>query len=156
MPGSPANWRLLLTAEVITELLEKAFTHRRTGISGNDESGAMSSRFILQSLGFYPNAGHDIYLLGTPSFPEADIRLAPGKMLRILAQNMDSEHINCFIQSATLNSVPLDTAWFHHKQIANGGTLVFTMGPAPSKWGTANPPPSMSDAVSPLCAAAQQ
>ena len=143
------------TAEVITELLEKAFTDQRTGIPGNDDSGAMSSWFIFNSLGFYPNAGQDFYLIGTPSFPEADITLASGKTLRILARNMDSEHINRFIQSATLNGKPLETSWFRHKQIANGGTLVFTMGSAPSKWGTTNPPPSMSDAVSPLCAAAQ-
>jgi predicted alpha-1,2-mannosidase len=143
------------TAEVINELLEKAFTDQRTGLPGNDDSGAMSSWFIFNSLGFYPNAGQDIYLIGTPSFPEADITLASGKTLHILARNMDSEHINRFIQSATLNGAPLDTAWFRHKQIANGGTLVFTMGSAPSNWGTTNPPPSMSDAVSPLCAAAQ-
>jgi predicted alpha-1,2-mannosidase len=143
------------TAEVINELLEKAFTDQRTGIPGNDDSGAMSSWFIFNSLGFYPNAGQDFYLIGTPSFPEADITLASGKTLRILARNMDSEHINRFIQSATLNGAPLETSWFRHKQIANGGTLVFTMGSAPSSWGTANPPPSMSDAVSPLCAAAQ-
>jgi putative alpha-1,2-mannosidase len=115
----------------------------------------MSSWFIFNSLGFYPNAGQDIYLIGTPSFPEADITLASGNTLRILVRNMDSEHINRFIQSATLNGEPLETSWFRHKQIANGGTLVFTMGSAPSKWGTTNPPPSMSDAVSPLCATAQ-
>jgi predicted alpha-1,2-mannosidase len=143
------------TAEVINELLEKAFTDQRTGIPGNDDSGAMSSWFIFNSLGFYPNAGQDIYLIGTPSFPEADITLASGKTLRIIARNMDSEHINRFIQSATLNGAPLDTSWFRHKLIANGGTLVFMMGSAPSKWGTDGPPPSMSDAVSPLCAAAQ-
>jgi len=142
-------------AEVITELLEKAFTDQRTGIPGNDDSGAMSSWFIFQSLGFYPNAGQDVYLIGTPSFPEADITLAPGKTLRIVARNMDSEHINRFIQSATLNGKPLNTAWFRHKQIADGGTLVFTMGSAPGKWGTNDPPPSMSDTASPLCAAAQ-
>jgi len=143
------------SAEVITELLEKAFTDQRTGIPGNDDSGAMSSWFIFQSLGFYPNAGQDIYLIGTPSFPEADITLASGKTLRILARNMDSEHINRFIQSATLNGEPLDTSWFRHGQIASGGTLVFTMGSSPTQWGTTIPPPSMSDAISPLCAAAQ-
>ena len=143
------------TAEVITELLEKAFTDQRTGIPGNDDSGAMSSWFIFNSLGFYPNAGQDIYLIGTPSFPEADITLASGKTLRIIARNMDGEHINRFIQSATLNEVPLNTSWFRHKQIENGGTLVFTMGSSPSKWGTADPPPSMSDTASPLCVAAQ-
>jgi predicted alpha-1,2-mannosidase len=143
------------TAEVITELLEKAFTDQRTGIPGNDDSGAMSSWFIFNSLGFYPNAGQDIYLIGTPSFPEADITLASGKTLRIIARNMDGEHINRFIQSATLNGAPLNTSWLRHKQIENGGTLVFTMGSSPSKWGTADPPPSMSDTVSPLCASAQ-
>jgi predicted alpha-1,2-mannosidase len=151
------NWagRPDSTAEAVSALLEKAFTDRRSGIPGNDDSGAMSSWFIFHSLGFYPNAGQDIYLIGTPSFPEADIELASGHTLRILARNMDSEHINPYIQSATLNGKPLDTSWFRHAQIAKGGTLVFTMGPAPSKWGTAVPPPSMSDATSPLCAAAQ-
>ena len=143
------------TAEAVNALLEKAFTDQRSGIPGNDDSGAMSSWFIFQSLGFYPNAGQDIYLIGTPSFPEADITLASGKTLRILARNMDSEHINLYIQSATLNGVPLDASWFRHGQIAKGGTLVFTMGSAPGNWGTTTPPPSMSDPVSPLCAAAQ-
>jgi putative alpha-1,2-mannosidase len=143
------------TAEVITELLEKFFTDQRTGIPGNDDSGAMSSWFIFQTLGFYPNAGQDIYLISTPSFPEAEITLASGKTLRILARNLDSEHINRFIQSATLNGAPLDTSWFRQRQIANGGTLEFTMGSAPSNWGTANPPPSMSDTASLICSAAQ-
>ena len=78
-----------------------------------------------------------------------------GKTLRIIAHNMDSEHINRYIQSATLNGTPLNNSWFRHSQIADGGTLVFTMGSAPTRWGTTNPPPSVSDSVSPLCSAAQ-
>jgi predicted alpha-1,2-mannosidase len=151
------NWagRPDKTADVVNALLEKAFTDQRSGIPGNDDSGAMSSWFIFQSLGFYPNAGEDFYLIGTPSFPEADIRLSSGNTLRIIARNMDSEHINRYIQSATLNGVPLQTSWFRHSQIINGGTLIFTMGSAPTSWGTTNPPPSMSDTASPLCAAAK-
>jgi predicted alpha-1,2-mannosidase len=151
------NWagRPDKTADVVNALLEKAFTDQRSGIPGNDDSGAMSSWFIFQSLGFYPNAGQDFYLIGTPSFPEADIRLSSDKTLHIIARNMDSEHINRYIQSATLNGVPLQTSWFRHSQIINGGTLVFTMGSAPTSWGTTNPPPSMSDTASPLCAAAK-
>jgi predicted alpha-1,2-mannosidase len=144
------------TADVIRQLLEKAFTAERSGIPGNDDSGAMSSWFLFNSLGFYPNAGQDIYLIGTPSFPEADIHLAQGKTLRIIAKNLDAEHLNHYVQSATLNGDTLDQSWFRHGQIANGGVLILTMGPAPSAWGTKNPPPSMSDAVSPLCAAATQ
>jgi putative alpha-1,2-mannosidase len=113
----------------------------------------MSSWFIFNSLGFYPSAGQDIYLIGTPSYPEAEIKLSSGKSLHIVARNLDSEHINRYIQSATLNGAPLTNAWFRHRQIEQGGTLVFIMGSAPTNWGKSVPPPSMSDAVSPLCAA---
>ena len=144
------------TADVISQLLEKAFTDQRSGIPGNDDSGAMSSWFIFNSLGFYPNAGQDIYLIGTPSFPRADILLSPGKTLRIIAKNLDPEHLNHYVQSASINGAPLNQSWFRHSQIANGGTLELTMGPAPSAWGTTNPPSSLSDEVSPLCASAAQ
>ncbi len=143
------------TAEVVTMLLEKWFSAQRSGIPGNDDSGAMSSWFIFHSLGFYPNAGQDIYLIGTPTFPEAEVQVAPGKTLRIVAKNLDSEHINRFVQTATLNGAPLEQSWFRHEQIAGGGTLVLTMGSAPSAWGTTNLPPSLSDASSPLCAQAR-
>jgi predicted alpha-1,2-mannosidase len=142
------------TADVVNALLEKAFTDQRSGIPGNDDSGAMSSWFLFNSLGFYPNAGQDIYLIGTPSFPEADIHLSSGKVFRIVAKGLDPEHINHYVQSATLNGKPLDQSWFRHSQIANGGTLELTMGSAPTAWGHQNLPPSLSDSNSPLCAAA--
>jgi predicted alpha-1,2-mannosidase len=152
------NWagRPDKTADIVNALLEKAFTDQRSGIPGNDDSGAMSSWFIFQSLGFYPDAGQDFYLIGTPSFPEADITLSGGKVLRIIARNLDPERINRYIQSATLNGQPLRTSWFRHRQIADGGTLVLEMGPAPTDWGTSDPPPSLSDGVSPLCVTAPE
>src|ERR1035437_1398675 len=75
------NWagRPDKTADIVNALLEKAFTDHRSGIPGNDDSGAMSSWFIFHSLGFYPNAGQEVYLIGTPSFPEADLSVAPGR-----------------------------------------------------------------------------
>ncbi len=142
------------TADVINALLEKAFTDQRSGIPGNDDSGAMSSWFLFNSIGFYPNAGQPIYLIGTPSFPDVTMQVGHGKTLHIIARNLDSEHINHYVQSATLNGQPLENDWFRHDQIANGGTLVFIMGSAPTAWGTKVPPPSLSDSVSPLCAEA--
>src|SRR5664279_473903 len=111
----------------------------------------MSSWFLFQSIGFYPNAGQDIYLIGTPSYPEVDITVAPGKVFRIIADNLDVDHINRYVQSATLNGEPLTTSWFRHGKIKDGGTLRFRMGSAPTAWGTENPPPSLSDSTSPLC-----
>ncbi len=140
------------TADVINALLEKAFTDQRSGIPGNDDSGAMSSWFLFNSIGFYPNAGQPIYLIGTPSFPSVTMQLGRGKMLHVIAQNLDAQHINRYVQSATLNGRPLDTDWFRQDQIADGGALILIMGSAPNDWGTKVPPPSLSDAASPLCA----
>src|ERR1019366_6520298 len=55
------------SADIVHYLLEKAFTDARAGIPGNDDSGAMSSWLIFQTLGIYPLAGQDIYLISAPS-----------------------------------------------------------------------------------------
>ena len=147
------NWagRPDKTADVVNQYLEKAFTDNRAGIPGNDDSGAMSSWLIFQTLGVYPNAGQDIYLIGTPSIPEAELTLAGGKKLRITARNLDGEGINRYVASATLNGAPLETSWFRHAQIANGGTLVLNMASAPTAWGHTTRPPSTSDPNFNLC-----
>ncbi len=54
-------------------LLEKAFTDNRAGIPGNDDSGAMSSWLIFSTLGLFPVAGQDVYLISTPSIPDASL-----------------------------------------------------------------------------------
>jgi putative alpha-1,2-mannosidase len=127
-------------------ILEKDFTDSRAGIPGNDDSGAMSSWLIFSTLGLFPVAGQDVYLISAPSIPNASLSLGNGKKLRIVAKNLDTNGLNRYVQSATLNGVNLSTSWFHHAQIKDGATLVLTMGSAPSNWGKTPPPPSMSDA----------
>jgi predicted alpha-1,2-mannosidase len=139
------------TAARVSTFLHRAFQDSRGGIPGNDDSGAMSSWYAFQSMGFYPNAGQDIYLIGTPSFPEVNIDLGQGRHFNIVAENLTPDHLNRYVQSATLNGTPLDRAWFRHGDIANGATLHLVMGPHPSAWGTHTPPPSMSDADFALC-----
>jgi putative alpha-1,2-mannosidase len=144
------------TADVVHMVLEKAFTDSRAGIPGNDDSGAMSSWLIFSTLGIFPIAGQDVYLISTPSIPDASLSLGNGKTLHIVARNLDGNGLNRYVQSATLNGIDLPNAWFRHRQIKDGATLVLTMGSAPSRWGTTVPPPSMSDLNSSLCSAASQ
>lgn len=141
------------TADIVHLILEKAFSDTRAGIPGNDDSGAMSSWLIFSTLGIFPIAGQDVYLISTPSIPDASLDLGNGRKLRIVAKNLDLNGLNRYVQSATLNGIDLPNAWFRHSQIKDGATLVLTMGSAPSKWGTATPPPSMSDANWSLCSA---
>jgi predicted alpha-1,2-mannosidase len=140
------------TADIVRMLLEKAFNDTRAGIPGNDDSGAMSSWLIFSTLGVFPVAGQDVYLISTPSIPDASLSLGNGKKLHIIAKNLDPNGLNRYVQSATLNGVELSNAWFRHAQIKDGATLVLNMGSAPSNWGKATPPPSMSDANAHSCA----
>jgi predicted alpha-1,2-mannosidase len=133
------------SADVVHTLLEKYFMDNRAGIPGNDDSGAMSSWLIFSALGIFPVAGQDVYLISTPSIPDASLSLGNGKQLHIIAKNLDSQGLNRYVQSVTLNGVDLPNSWFRHAQIKDGATLVFTMGSAPSNWGKSTPPPSMSD-----------
>jgi predicted alpha-1,2-mannosidase len=139
------------TADIVHLLLEKAFTDTRAGIPGNDDSGAMSSWLIFSTLGLFPVAGQDVYLISTPSIPNASLALANGKKLRIIAKNLDPNGLNRYVQSATLNGADLPNAWFRQAQIKDGATLTLTMGSAPSTWGTTTPPPSMSDSNTHIC-----
>ena len=144
------------SSDIVHMLLEKAFTDSRAGIPGNDDSGAMSSWLLFQTLGIYPVAGQDVYLISTPSIPDASLTLGNGHKLRIIAKNLDPNGLNRYIQSATLNGADLPNAWFHHAQIKDGATIVFTLGSAPSPtWGRTTPPPSMSDDNYHPCASSQ-
>ena len=111
------------TADIVHLILEKDFTDSRAGIPGNDDSGAMSSWLIFSTLGLFPVAGQDVYLISTPSIPDASLTLGNGKKLRIVAKNLDTNGLNRYVQSATLNGVDLPTSWFRHAQIKDGATL---------------------------------
>jgi putative alpha-1,2-mannosidase len=85
------------------------------------------------------------YVIGTPLFDRATIQLASGKQLVVEARRKSPE--DKYIQSVTLNGKPLTKVWFNHSDIANGGTLVFTMDSQPNKqYGAdeASAPPSMT------------
>ena len=59
------------SADIVHMPLEKYFMDNRAGIPGNDDSGAMSSWLIFSTLGVFPVAGQDVYLISTPSIPDA-------------------------------------------------------------------------------------
>lgn len=108
-----------------------------TGINlpGDDDSGAMSSYYIFLTAGFFPIAGQDVYLLHGARLPELAFHLPSGKTFTVRSENTGPE--NLYVQSATLDGVPLEKPEIHHADILAGRTLGFVMGPRPSAWGTA-------------------
>ena len=132
------------TARLVRYILADRYKTTRDGIPGNDDSGSMSAWYVFHSLGFYPNAGQDVYLISSPVFRKATLHLENGRTLRITARNNSDRNI--YVQSVRLNGKPLGNNWFRHSDIKDGGTLEFVMGPEPSGWSRNGVlPPSMSD-----------
>lgn len=109
------------------KLMKDRFNEK--GYSGNDDSGAMSSWFIFSCMGFFPNAGQDIYYLIGSAFKKTTLTMGNKKTITVLAPNASPENI--YVKSVTINGKKWNTPWFHHKDIANGATIVFDMGSTP-------------------------
>ena len=94
------------------------------GLPGNDDGGTMSAWLAFASLGIYPIAGTDFYLLGSPVFSEAILHL-PGGDLRIVAPvtGDDVAMSPTVSASASLGGEPLARPRVLHSQIAQGGQL---------------------------------
>ncbi|HKG12486.1 MAG TPA: GH92 family glycosyl hydrolase [Pyrinomonadaceae bacterium] len=127
----------------VRQLLGREYGTGRAGLPGNDDSGTMSSWYVWNAVGLYPNAGQDFYYIGSPVFARARINLGAGRVFTILARR--ASHENPYVQSATLDGRALTRAWLTHTELARGPVLVLNMGPRPSAWGSAARPPSLSN-----------
>jgi predicted alpha-1,2-mannosidase len=116
-----------LTSFYVRRLMNSRFDEK--GYSGNDDSGAMSSWYMFSAMGFFPNAGQDLYYLNGPLFKNVVIKMGNGKSLTILAPN--ASQTNIYIKSVTINGKKWTKPWFNHKDIQNGGTIVFEMTDKP-------------------------
>ncbi|MFC6646513.1 GH92 family glycosyl hydrolase [Granulicella cerasi] len=119
------------TQALVKKLLATMYASRPDGLQGNDDVGQMSAWYILSALGFYPvDPVSGNYILGAPLFDRATVDLGGGKFLCVEAKRVTSS--DAYVQGVSLNGKPQRRAWFHHREIAQGGTLVFTMGAEPS------------------------
>jgi len=110
--------------------LAQRFSADVNGIDGNDDGGTLSAWYVLSAIGIYPVAGTDRYWIGSPNVDKAEVNLGNGKTLTVIADNQAADNI--YVQSVTLNGVKLTSSSIVHSQIANGGTLEFTMGKSPA------------------------
>ncbi len=114
------------TQEIIREIFDRFYLAKPDGLCGNDDCGQMSAWYIFSAMGFYPvnPAGGD-YVLGAPQIEKIDLSLPDGKTFTVEAKNLSNE--NKYVQSVELNGQPYTESIIRHKDIMNGGQLVFTM-----------------------------
>ncbi|MBS1602951.1 MAG: GH92 family glycosyl hydrolase [Bacteroidetes bacterium] len=114
------------TQERVRMILDKQYKPTPDGLGGNDDCGQMSAWYIFTSLGFYPVApGSDQYWLGSPAVDRATLRLENGRTFTIEARGQGQK--NVYVRQVLLNGKPLDRRYITHREIMDGGSLVFLM-----------------------------
>lgn len=128
-----APWK---TQAIVRKICETLYTDKPKGLCGNDDCGQMSAWYVFSAIGFYPvNPASGIYVIGSPMFDKVTINVGNGKTFTVIANGVSGE--NKYIQSAELNGKKLERTYLFHKEILNGGKLVFDMGDKPNKnWGS--------------------
>ena len=91
------------TRKWVSHILDTEYNNTPGGLSGNDDSGQMSSWFIFSSMGFYPVCpSSDRYMLSAPRFQRITLNLQNGRRFVI-----------------TPESLPKDRCYITHKEITN-------------------------------------
>src|SRR5690606_2560788 len=98
------------------------------GLAGNDDGGTLSAWLVLPSLGFFPIAGRDDYLLGSPLVTRAQLSIGGGTFTIDAPEASDRAP---YIREARLGGEALTEPRLLHSAIAAGGRLELDMRATP-------------------------
>ncbi len=141
------------TAEIVHSALTWRFGTGPGGLPGNDDSGGLSSWYVWASVGLFPVAGQNLFLVNTPAFERTALQVSGGEFV-VETSGLHEHPIGVdglaatppaqYVQSATLNGRPLDGTHLSAADVHRGGRLHLRLGPEPSDWGHGIRPPSHS------------
>ena len=94
------------------------------GLPGNDDGGTMSAWLVFTYLGFFPIAGEDYYLIGSPLVTGAELTIGDGTFT---IEAPESTETTLVVDSASIDDAALTEFRFTHAQITAGATLRFEM-----------------------------
>ncbi|MEU9991041.1 lectin [Streptomyces sp. NPDC048045] len=141
------------TQGTVRSVQDQIWSNSPAGLAdGNDDLGAMSAWYVWSALGMYPmTPGTSDLALGSPLFPQAVVTLPSGKTLTINGDGAADDAP--YVQSATFNGSPWNSAYAPTSAITSGGTLGYTLGTSPNTgWATsasAAPPSYPGDTTAP-------
>ena len=116
----------------LRKVMTQLYNASPQGYPGDEDQGGLSSWYVLSALGIYSVCpGTDQYVIGSPMFSKATIKLENGKEFVIEADNNSAE--NVYIGSAVLNGNSLSKNWITYNDIIRGGKLHFEMSSRPNK-----------------------
>lgn len=113
-----------LTAKYVHKIRKEHFS-LATGYPENEDSGAMGAWYIFTSIGFFPNAGQDIYYLLPPTFDEVVLTMENGKKIHVETERVSQDAQA--IESVSINGKKADRMWIQHDEIADGAEIKFVL-----------------------------
>ena len=117
---------------MIREVFDLFYLAQPDGLCGNDDCGQMSAWYIFSAMGFYPvNPISGEYVLGAPQIEKISLSLPEGKTFTVEAKGLSKT--NKYVKSVELNGKPVTGLTISHKDVMNGGNLVFTMTDQPGR-----------------------
>ncbi len=120
------------TQQRIREVLTKLYAPTPDGYPGDEDNGQTSAWYVFSSLGFYPvTPGADQYVIGSPLFDKATLKLQNGNEFQIITENNSEE--NFYIESASLNGEEWNKNYLNYEDVMQGGTLQLEMIDIPNK-----------------------
>lgn len=107
-------------------VMDQYYGTEADGITGNDDAGTLSAWFVFASMGIYPLAGTDRYLLGLPAFER--IEWGEGEETFTILSDVDPLAGGDPVR-IELNGEEWTAADFTHDALKPGGTLRFQADP---------------------------
>jgi predicted alpha-1,2-mannosidase len=106
-------------------VIETMYSDQPDGVAGNDDGGTLGAWYVLSTLGLYPIAGSDRWIVAAPLFPKARI-LVGGRELVIEASGSGK-----YVASVELDGVPLEVLELSHAQLTSASSLRFVLSNDP-------------------------
>ena len=116
----------------VREVMDKLYASTPDGYCGDEDNGQTSAWYVLSALGFYtvcPGSGE--YVLGSPLFKSAEIRLENGKTITLSAP--DNAPKARYIRAMTMDGKPYSKNYLRHDDLMKGTHIRFEMSDQPNK-----------------------
>jgi predicted alpha-1,2-mannosidase len=121
-----------------------------SGLANNDDLGAISSQYIWEMLGLYPeNPGADTLVFTSPGFPLIIINPGHGRTITIRAPGASARRF--YVRSLRINGRAHRRLYVSYARLARGARLRWSLSSRPARWGTGRraAPPSYGRAPAP-------
>jgi len=113
----------------IRETMDRMYAPTPDGYCGDEDNGQTSAWYVFSALGFYPvTPGVNQYVLGTPLFPKATVKLENGRSFTVTARGAGP-----YVDALSVNGRPIERTWLSHEELMRGARLDFTMSVTPNK-----------------------